>query len=286
VTGPSRVGPSRPGQPRPGRRHPRGLPLALAAVIVAAAVIVVLKLAGGSAATPCPAAGRPLASFVPAFFEPPAWAGAVTNGRAPAVMILNPASGPGTAPDPALQHAARHARAAGSRVIGYIGTNYGQLPAAQVRQEVADYRTWYHVGGIFLDQTPTQGTQQLGYYRDLARYIRQNISGAVIWINPGAVPDRSYLSVASVVMIFEGSYASYQHLTLPGWVARYPADRFAHTVYATPAPAVASALRLARDRNAGYLFLTQEAGSNPYDGLPSYWPGEQADLAGACVAPR
>jgi Spherulation-specific family 4 len=289
VTGRSWTGRPQAGGPvpgRPGRRRPRGLPLALAVIIVAAAVIAVLKLAGGSAAISCPAAGRPLSSFVPAFFEPPDWAGAVTDGRAPAVMILNPASGPGTAPDPALQHAVRQASAAGSRVIGYIGTNYAHLPSAQVRREVSDYRTWYHVRGIFLDQTPTEGSQQLGYYQDLARYIRQVIGGAVIWINPGAVPDRSYLSVASVVMIFEGSYASYQRLTLPAWVDRYPPGRFAHTIYATPAGAVASAVRLARDRNAGYLFLTPDGGSNPYGALPSYWPGEQAELAGACTAPR
>jgi len=275
-----------PAARQPGRRRPRALPLVLAAVIVAAAVIAVLKLATGSAAAPCPASGRPVSSFVPAFFEPPDWSAAVADGRAPAVMILNPASGPGTAPDPALRQAVSQATAAGSRVIGYIGTNYAQLPAAQARQEVRDYRAWYHVRGIFLDQTPTEGSQQLGYYRDLGRYIRQSVPGAAIWINPGAVPDRSYLSVANVVMIFEGSYASYQHLNLPGWVDRYPPGRFAHTIYAAPAGAVASAVRLARDRNAGYLFLTPDGGSNPYGALPSYWPLEHAAVSGTCSAPR
>ena len=270
--------------PAARRRRPRSLPLVLAAVIVAAAVIATLKLTGSSAAQPCPATAAPQSSFVPAFFEPPDWAKAVTDGRAPAVMILNPASGPGTAPDPALQAAARRAAAAGSRVIGYIGTDYGQLPSAQARLEVLDYRNWYHVGGIFLDQTPTEGSQQLGYYRDLAGYIRQVIGGAAVWINPGAAPDRSYMSVANVVMIFEGPYASYQSLTLPAWVRHYPADRFAHTVYATPAAAVTSAVRLARDRNAGYLFVTPQAGPNPYAAVPSYWPREQAEIASSCAA--
>ena len=277
---------ARPPPGPPGRRRPRALPLALAAVIVAAAVITVLKLAGGSAAAPCPATGRPVSSFVPAFFEPPEWSQAVVDGRAPAVMILNPASGPGTAPDPALRRAVREATDAGSRVIGYIGTNYAQRPAAQVRSEVRDYRDWYHVRGIFLDQTPTQGSRQIGYYRDLGRYIHQDIPGADIWINPGAVPDRSYLSVANVVMIFEGSYASYQRLILPGWVDRYPPGRFAHTIYAAPAAAVPSAVRLARERNAGYLFLTPDAGSNPYGALPAYWPQERAAVSGSCSAAR
>lgn len=267
------------------RRRPRAVPVILAAVIVAAAVVVVLKLAGGGPAAPaasCPASAAPMSSFVPAFFEPADWARAHAGGQAPAVMILNPASGPGTAPDAALQAAARKARAAGARIIGYIGTNYSALPSAQAEAQIRDYQAWYHVGGIFLDQTPTQGSAQLGYYQDLATYIHQNISGGVIWINPGTVPDRSYLSVASVVMIFEGSWAGYQHLTLPAWVRSYPAGRFAHTIYATPASAVGSAVRLARSRHAGYLYLTPDSGSDPYDALPAYWAQERAAVAAAC----
>jgi Spherulation-specific family 4 len=273
------------------RRRPRVLPIVLAAVILAAAVIAILKLSGrdpapapaASSAAPCPASAGPLSSFVPAFFEPPDWARAHAGGRAPAVMILNPASGPGTAPDPALQAAARQAAAAGSRVIGYIGTNYAALPSAQARAEVRAYQDWYHVGGIFLDQTPTEGSAQLGYYTQLAGYIHTVVRGGVIWINPGTVPDRSYLSVASVIMIFEGSWASYQHLTLPAWVRGYPAGRFAHTIYAAPAAALGPAVRLARDRNAGYLFLTPDGGSNPYAALPGYWAQERAAVAGACA---
>jgi hypothetical protein len=268
-----------------GRRRLRAGPVILAAVIVAAAVIVILRLAGGRPAPPaasCPAAAAPISSFVPAFFQPSDWHRAHAGVKAPAVMILNPASGPGTAPDPALQAAARQARAAGARVIGYIGTNYAGLASAQARAEVRDYQAWYHVGGIFLDQTPTEGDAQIGYYTQLAAYIHTVISGGVIWINPGAVPDRSYLSVASVVMIFEGSWASYQHLALPAWVASYPADRFAHTIYATPASAIDPAVRLARARHAGYLYLTPDSGSNPYDTLPSYWPQERAAVAAAC----
>jgi hypothetical protein len=264
------------------RRRPRGLPLILAAVVVVAAVLLTLKLTGRGAAQPCPAAARAQSTFVPAFFEPPDWSRAVAGGRAPAVMILNPASGPGPAPEPGLQAAVRQARAAGSRVIGYIGTKYGQLPAAQVRQEVRAYRAWYHVTGIFLDQTPPDGRRQLPYYRAQASFIRQAVPGGVIWMNPGAFPDPAYLSVADVLMVFEGSYASYQHLTTPRWVARYPASRFAHTVYATPAADVTSGVRLARDRNAEYVFLTPLTGPNPYGALPAYWPAEQAAAASSC----
>jgi hypothetical protein len=226
------------------------------------------------------------ASFIPAFFEPPQWSQAVSDGRAPAVMILNPASGPGTAPDPGLQGAVRQADRAGSRVIGYVGTNYGQLPAARARADIRDYAAWYHVRGIFLDQTPTEGRAQLPYYQDLGRYIRQRIAGADIWINPGSFPDRSYMSVADVVMVFEGTYGQYQRLTLPAWDRDYPAARFAHTIYATPEGDLPGAVHLSRQRNAGFLFLTAQTGPNPYGSLPGYWPDERAAVASAACAGR
>jgi hypothetical protein len=270
-----------------GRRRPRAVPAVLAAVVVAAAIVLSLRLsAAGRPVPPCRASGPVQASFVPAFFEPPAWDQAVSDGRAPGVMILNPASGPGAAPDPGLQAAVRHASAAGSRVIGYIGTSYGQLPAAQARADVRDYAAWYHVRGVFLDQTPTQGSAQLGYYQDLRGYIRQVIPGADVWINPGSFPDRSYMSVADVVMVFEGTYAQYQHLTLPAWDRDYPAARFAHTIYATPPASVPDAVHLSRQRNAGYLFLTPDTGPNPYGTLPSYWPAEHAAVTSAACSGR
>lgn len=266
------------GQPR---RRPRVLPAVLALAIVALGAVLAVRLTGGSTSPGC-AAGRAQATFVPAFFEPPDWSRAVSEGP-PAVMILNPASGPGTAPQPGLQQSVRHAAGAGTRVLGYVGTNYGQLPAAQARREIRQYRAWYRVHGIFLDLTPTQGTARLGYYRDLAAYIRGQIPGAVIWINPGSVPDRAYMSVASVAMIFEGSYAQYQHQAFPRWVRDYPARRFAHTIYGTPPGDITPAVRLSRQRNAGYLFLTPDAGANPYGTLPGYWPAEHAAATSSCT---
>jgi Spherulation-specific family 4 len=250
--------------------------IAAAAGVVAAAVGLTVGLTSGGAA-PCQR------SFVPAFFAPPGWAGLTAGGRSPAVLILNPASGPGLAPDAALRPALRRATGDGIRVIGYVGTDYGQSPLAEAEKYVREYRAWYAVTGIFLDQTPNEGTGQIGYYRTLARYIRQTVPGATIWLNPGAYPDRAYMSVGDVVMAFEGPFATYQSLRIPAWARQYRSGRFAQTVYATPRASVAAAVRLSRQRNAGYLYLTDETGGNPYAGLPGYWPGEQAAVAEKCA---
>ena len=65
-------------------------------------------------------------------------------------------------------------------------------------------------------------------------------------------------------------------------MGRYPAAKFAHTIYATPGPRLASAISLARSRHAGWVFVTDRTGANPYDVMPGFWPREQATIARAC----
>ena len=73
------------------------------------------------------------------------------------------------------------------------------------------------------------------YYRQLASFIHTYNAGSSVWLNPGQYPDQSYMSIGDVVMVFEGTYAQYLGLQVPGWAGSYPASKFAHTVYATPA---------------------------------------------------
>jgi hypothetical protein len=260
---------------RPPRRRPRLLPVLIVVLVLAGATGLIVKLTSHSAA-------RCEASFVPAFFPPSDWGRALGGATVPAVMILNPASGPGTAPDRYFKTAVSQARDSGARVIGYIGTDYSQRPLAEAEQFVRDYRNWYGVTGFFLDQTPTSGTGQFGYYQSLTRYIHRESPDATIWLNPGAYPDQKYMSLASVVMTFEGPYSSYLTLRVPSWARQYPPSRFAHTVYATPRAVVNEAVRLSRSRNAGYVYLTDNIGTNPYSALPSYWHQEGSAIAGGC----
>jgi Spherulation-specific family 4 len=195
-------------------------------------------------------------------------------------MLLNIDSGPGTGPDSHFQALAAQAKAAGITVLGYSSTNYGAKPAASVEAEVNDYKAWYGVGGIFLDTT--QGTSdELAYYQQLAAYIRSAIPGAVIWLNVGAYPVESFMSVGNVVMTFEGSYSSYVSDQVPGWVSQYSPSRFANVIYATPQSDLSSAISLSRSRNrAGYLFVTDlPLSPDPYGAMPSYWSQEAAAIA-------
>jgi Spherulation-specific family 4 len=236
-------------------------------------------------ARPSPAAPavRCQKTYIPSMFYPDSdWTQAIDTKPTPRVMLLNVDSGPGPAPLPHFEAVVRQAQAAGITVLGYSSTQYGQRPIGSVEAEVREYRAWYRVNGIFLDLT--KGTPgELSYYRTLASYIRATVPGAVVWLNPGDYPAPSFMSIANVVMVFEGSYAQYLADQVPGWVGQYRPDQFVNVVFATPRSDLASAVRLSRARRAGYLFVTDLPGSpNPYDAMPSYWPQEVAAVTGGC----
>jgi hypothetical protein len=272
----------------PGGRRPALVVLAvviLAVVILAVvAVVASTQLTARDARLPQAAAGHCRAAFVPAFFSPGSeWTQAIESKPPPSTMILDITStGAGSAPEPGFLAVVKRAQAAGIRVLGYASTDYGQRPAAAVEADVRHYRAWYGVTDTFLDVAAT-GAAQLGYYRALVSVIRAVDPGATVWLNPGGYPDQGYMSIASVVMVFEGSYASYRDLHVPSWASHYPAAKFAHTIYATPASDLASAVSLSRTRGAGYLYVTDRSGANPYSGLPGYWSSEDTAITSSCA---
>ena len=225
-------------------------------------------------------------SFVPSYFySSTLWDQVINTSPRPATMFLNVDNGVGTAPVAHFQQLVKSAQQHGITVLGYSSTEYTARPIAQVEAEVADYKAWYGVNGIMLDTV--QGTSgALSYYQQLYNYIHAEIPGAVIWLNPGSFPTSSFMSVANVIMVFEGSYASFETDSVPSWVNSYSPDRFAQVVYDTPASDLSSLVSQSWSRRAGNLFATDLGEPNPYGALPSYWSTEAATVSGAsCATP-
>jgi hypothetical protein len=278
-----------------------GQPRFRALVSVPAILAILAGLVGvpvtGTAADAGPGASRvtagPLVSrvtpgcqrtFVPAFpWSASLWTQAMDSRPAPGVMILNVTGvGAGNVPVPHFQALVRRAHAHGVTVLGYSSTEYGQRPPAAVEADARNYKAWYKANGMFLDLAAAS-RGELPYYRRLASYIRRVDRRSVIWLNPGAYPDQAYLQAGNVLVVFEGSYATYRGLQVPGWVAHYKAARFADVIYSTPGRDLAHAVRLARLRRAGYVYVTDLPGSpDPYSALPSYWTREVAAVAVRC----
>jgi hypothetical protein len=230
-----------------------------------------------------PGAGGCQSTFVPAYFYSSSiWAQAIDTKPAPAVMLLNVDNGPGTGPLSHFQALVTQAHDAGITVLGYSSTDYGQRAIGSVEAEVRDYKSWYGVNGIFLDLT--QGTPgEFSYYQTLASFIRSAIPNGVVWLNPGDYPDPEFMSIANVVMVFEGPYSAYLSDQVPSWISHYSPSQFAHVIYQTPPSDLASAVSLSRQRRAGHLFVTDLSGSgNPYGALPSYWTQEADTVPAPC----
>ncbi len=271
----------RTSDPRPGRRRSRRAGYASFGGLCAE----LLEDRLTPAALALPGSAR-LGLLVPAFFYPTSggpWDQlASAAAQVPLTAILNPNSGPGSAADANYAAAVDKVRAAGGRVIGYVDTDYGMRPLADVEADISTYNTWYHLDGISLDRMTTDaGMQDVSYYQQLYGYVHTLQPSWSVVGNPGTVPDQAYISTpdADNLILFENP-APYSY-TAPSWQAALPAQDFTNLVYnvATTA-AMQTDVTMAVGFHAGWVYVTDGNTPNPYADLPSYWTSLVAAVAG------
>ena len=94
--------------------------------------------------------------------------------------------------------------------------------------------------------------------------------------------------VGDVTVTFEGTYASYVGWRPSALELIRPAARSWHLVYGTPSGSLDNAMRLTRERNAGYVYVTPDVLPNPWDTLPpaAYWTREIAAVRATALSVR
>jgi hypothetical protein len=219
---------------------------------------------------------------VPAYFYPGRyWTQMTHAGSALRIAVMNPNSGPGTAPDPHYVSAVHAAQAAGITVVGYVYTEWGARSLSAVEAEVDAYYRWYGVNGMFFDQASTSCAHS-SYYGTLNAFVKAKGGTARTILNPGTQTSQCYVSEADILLTFEGSYTQYvSSYSAARWEASYAPSHFWHVIYDAPnTSAMAQAVRLSRQRGAGYVYVTPDTLPNPYDMLPTgdYWSSELADI--------
>jgi hypothetical protein len=232
-----------------------------------------------------PAAAEQLQAIVPAYFYPvgnPYWSeldAAATQMSVTA--ILNPDSGPGSSADPNYVTAVNNLEAAGGHVLGYVYTSYGSRSLAAVEADVNLYVSFYHINGIFFDEQSTSPAE-VSYYNQLYNYVKSLNPAYEVFANPGTNTVQAYLTAptADTLVTFEDTANAYATYSPASWTNTYSPDHFANIVHteATTAGMLAD-LQLAQERNAGYVYVTDDTLPNPYDSLPSYWDQEVAAIA-------
>lgn len=209
----------------------------------------------------------------------PAWTQARTAAPTVALLIANPNSGPGSTVDASYTQAILAAHSVGQIVVGYVHTSYGARPIAQVEADVDSWYTLYPaVDGIFSDETSTDAAKVTPYYKPLYDQVKAKTGKRIVVINPGTATSESYMTASDVVMSFEDVYANYVNATTPSWVASYGRERFWHIVLSATQTQMQNAVMLARQRNAGYVYVTDQGPATAYQTLVTgaYWQTELA----------
>lgn len=221
-----------------------------------------------------------LALMVPAYFYPSDQSDwdrlAAAATRVPLVAIMNPSSGPGnrTTADARYTRAIQAVRQAGGKVTGYVFTQYARRSLAEVQADVRRYHDLYSLDGFFVDEMSNDGgTASVNYYAELYDYIRRLKPTYHVTGNPGTSTQEIYLTRPTVdtLVTFENGtgYAQYHPAA---WNRRHPAHRFCHLLHSRPvAGDTTNAIALAQQRNAGFLYVTDDRLPNPWDRLPDDW---------------
>ncbi|WP_307835288.1 spherulation-specific family 4 protein [Streptomyces adelaidensis] len=181
-------------------------------------------------------------------------------------VVLNPADGPGDAPDPAFIQVAGRLRTAGVRLLGYADTDYGRRPVTDVVRDLTRYRAWYGTDGTFLDQVAS-GPGEFDYYRRLAAAV-WSAGHATLALNPGTPPHPAYARVADLIVTFEGSWETYRDEPFTPWPGGRGGlgVRACHLVHGAPPDADVAAL--ARTRGASVHCAVPGVGDHPWGTLP------------------
>lgn len=137
-------------------------------------------------------------------------------------VIINPNSGPGSAtPNSDYATAIKTLRKYSNVVLlGYVHTSWGARSSDAVYADIQTYAGWksqgYSMDGIFFDEAPTSASTTLyTYMANVTCLARQSIvstlkgNKAMIYFNPGAVPETRYYALADFIAIFEDTYATY-----------------------------------------------------------------------------
>lgn len=250
---------------------------------------------------------------VPAYFYPGGdgaalWDQLEEAGDDIGIVVVNPSSGPGSVRDANYAAAMSAADAAGVTVLGYVATGYlgttgratrlGETtPGAWFAQVQQDIARWYELygddglGGIFFDEVQNVCGPD-GRYADVYReldettkrtYREGGVRTPFTVINPGIDTERCYADIGDVILTIEETFDGYAAWEAPAWHRAVDPQRLWHLVHTTGTEQqMVEAMRLAKERNAGYVYVTPDVLANPWDTLPpdSYWDAELAAAAG------
>ncbi|KAJ5326091.1 uncharacterized protein N7506_009193 [Penicillium brevicompactum] len=231
-----------------------------------------------------------VASYINPLSDPASWDRLIGYpfGKMP-ILVANVVNGPDSTVDTSWVDVIDRAAASGKRVLGYVRTGYlgvsqqsfftrlGSDDLADWTAQIeADVDMWYKlygnsIGGIFFDEGwPECGTDNkyASLYKHINDYTKRAYPGAYTVLNPGSTMASCFEDTMDTLLTFELDYTHYVNEYTPNdWVADDP-RKIWHIIYNVPESAIGEVARLAKERGAGYLQITDDIMPNPYENLP------------------
>ncbi len=225
---------------------------------------------------------------IPSYFYPSApvpsglWQQLESNVPTVGLAVVNPNSGPGAASDANYAQLVS-TKPQGLKMIGYVYSQGGARALSSVEADIDKYYAWYpQIDGIFVDEADnTSCTTESNYYLPLYNYIKGKSASATVVLNPGTSTLECYVNASDILITFESTYSSYSGTwsSAHSWETKYPANRFWHLVHTTSSAQWSSALSLSQQRNAGWVYVTDDVMNNPWDTLATYFSSEVSSVA-------
>ena len=191
-------------------------------------------------------------------------------------VIVNPSNGPGKRIDSNYVKQISDNMNAGIKNIGYIKTEYQRRSVAEVMADVDQYYNLYgqnNINGFFFDEVGVDYSNQPGYMKTIYDYAKSKSPDAFIIGNPGRQINDGLAPYADVFVTSEISADEYiNRFSAPKSSFENNsanAQHIMHIVYAARPEQYDEIIRLSRERNAGWLMITDDVQPNPYDGLPT-----------------
>lgn len=197
----------------------------------------------------------------------------------PIIAIVNAANGSGSAKDDGYAAAIQKVRDARILVLGYVWTDQGQRQIGDVERDIANYRSWYAVDGIYFDQMSQQSGNE-SYYASATQYTKS--LGMIMTVgNPGTYIALSYVGTVDVLVVYEQPHLpslSY----LASW-AKNGVGRENFAFIAFDVPDFNQTYAKIAAASVGFMFITD---AKDYFVMPTYLPQQLALLQSQIASPH
>ncbi|MGE5599887.1 MAG: spherulation-specific family 4 protein [Clostridiales bacterium] len=119
----------------------------------------------------------------------------------PIIAIVNPQNGSGTSQIAAYTDATKQLEVVHVTVLGYVYTGYGGRNSTDVKNEISNYKNWYHADGIFFDEMSSVPGNEM-YYKDLSNYAK-SLGMKYTVGNPGRSTSASYVGTVDNLVVYD-----------------------------------------------------------------------------------